>query len=146
MEAETSGDVSGWWQDLLDQHRPPHADHYTASMWELLQAASHDPLLSTLYPTISTTMLTFSCTNDFNARDDERFPVIGAAEHQFGVSVLPISEDNIRLVTADPTEAVELAVRLLRERLDALNSNSAAPLDEQPSTNTSPSTGTTEAS
>ncbi|MEU3612128.1 DUF6193 family natural product biosynthesis protein [Streptomyces sp. NPDC006872] len=107
------------WNDLLQEFRPPHSDSdpYTPAMWTLLQAASRHPLLRTMHPGLSTTMLTFSRTDDFSAREGERFPVIGAAAGEFGVCAYPVSEDNILLVTDDVEEAVALAARLLAEQL-----------------------------
>ncbi|NGO08700.1 hypothetical protein G5C60_14035 [Streptomyces sp. HC44] len=110
------------WRDLLEEFRPPHSDSdpYTPAMWALLQVAVRDPLLSTLYPGLSTTMLTLSRFDDYRLRDGECFPVIGAAAGEFGVSAYPVSEDNLLLVTSDPAQAVTLAARLIRDRLHAI--------------------------
>jgi hypothetical protein len=86
-------------------------------MWTLLQAARRHPLLRKLYPELSTTMLTFSQTDDFDLREGERFPVIGAAAGEFGVSAYPVTENNILLLTGDAEEAVDLTARLIEEQL-----------------------------
>lgn len=108
------------WTRLLQEFRPPHSgsDLYTPAMWTLLQAAHRHPLLSTLYPELSTTMLTFSRTDDFQMRGGERFPVIGAAAGEFGVSAYPVAENNILLVTSEVNKAVALAASLIEEQLD----------------------------
>ncbi|MGV9560232.1 DUF6193 family natural product biosynthesis protein [Streptomyces sp. NPDC003522] len=109
------------WTELLREFRPPHSesDPYTPAMWALLQVASRHPLLRTLYPELSTTMLTLSRTDDFHMREGERFPVIGAAAGEFGVCAYPVSENNILLITGDAEAAVSLAARLIEEQLDA---------------------------
>ncbi|MGW2049885.1 DUF6193 family natural product biosynthesis protein [Streptomyces sp. NPDC001858] len=109
---------------MLQQFRPPHSDSdpYTPSMWILLQAASRHPLLRRMYPELSTSMLTFSLTDDFDAREGERFPVIGAAAGEFGVSAYPVTEGNVLLVTSNVQEAITLAARLLHQQLDSLAS------------------------
>lgn len=108
------------WLELLEKFQPPHSDSdpYTPSMWILLQTASRDPLLCTLYPGLSTTMLTFSQFDEFHLREGEQFPVIGAAAGEFGVSAYPVTEDNLLLVTSDPGQAVTLAARLIRDQLE----------------------------
>ncbi|MGW2240686.1 DUF6193 family natural product biosynthesis protein [Streptomyces sp. NPDC001759] len=116
-------DSSSWeaaWARLLQEFQPPHSDSdpYTPSMWILLRAAHQHPLLRRMYPQLSTTMLTFSQTDDFNLREGERFPVIGAAAGEFGVSAYPVTDDNILLVTNEAQEAVDLAAHLIEEQLE----------------------------
>jgi hypothetical protein len=115
-----SSSTEAAWARLLQEFQPPHSesDPYTSTMWVLLQAAHHHPLLRQLYPELSTTMLTFSRTDDFDRRDGERFPVIGAAAGEFGVSSYPVTENNILLLTSKTEEAVALAACLIEEQLN----------------------------
>ncbi|MEU3619018.1 DUF6193 family natural product biosynthesis protein [Streptomyces sp. NPDC006872] len=95
----TSRSLYTAWNDLLQEFHPPHpkSDPYTPALWTLLQVAHLHPLLRTLYPELSTTMLTFSRTDDFRMREGERFPFIGAAAGEFGACACPVSENNIPL-------------------------------------------------
>jgi len=114
-----SNDSEAAWARLLQEFHPPHSDSdpYTPTMWTLLRAAHQHPLLRRLYPELSTTMLTFSQTDDFDLREGERFPVIGAAAGEFGVSAYPVTENNILLLTSNAEEAVDLTARLIEEQL-----------------------------
>ncbi|MEU2955907.1 DUF6193 family natural product biosynthesis protein [Streptomyces xanthochromogenes] len=104
------------WEEVLALCRPPHrdGDEWTPTLWRLVQTASQDPLLRTLYPWIAVGQLHVARTADWLNKPDP-YPSIAAAYGEFSVIAYPPGKGAVLLRTQSPAEAVAWTVNLIRE-------------------------------
>lgn len=107
------------WVELLDSHRPPHAEDDRASpwMWLLLRAAVADPVLSSLHPWKGMNTLSVCTSDSWRDLGTEGFPGIAAGPGVYSVIAHPPAEGRVVLETDDPAVAVEVMAREVRSRL-----------------------------
>ncbi|MFG3589449.1 DUF6193 family natural product biosynthesis protein [Streptomyces sp. NPDC047990] len=105
------------WNVILDEYRPPHAANSfaTQEMWELLSTAFRNATFRSLYPTISMWSLTVSDADSISDIKDE-LPAVSAASGEYRVLAWPYRGDEYLYLTSDPTEAVEFAADLIKDR------------------------------
>jgi hypothetical protein len=84
-------------------------------MRKLISAASENPTLRSLYPTLSMWSLTFSEADSLEEIKDE-LPAISAVNGEYRVISWPYPDDICLFLTDDPAEAVEFTAALVEGR------------------------------
>ncbi|CAM5562959.1 hypothetical protein SXANM310S_01038 [Streptomyces xanthochromogenes] len=102
---------------LLGEYPPPAVgDQSSPSLGALLQAAASDPLLSAMYPWISTQQLSVSASDNWEDWGREPLPAMFARPDCYCVVDRAERGDRVAFEAADPAEAVAFAARLVRGR------------------------------
>ncbi|WP_406511174.1 SUKH-3 domain-containing protein [Streptomyces sp. NBC_00161] len=106
------------WAELLEANRPQSAEdeQSSPSLWLLLQAARHEPLLSAMYPWISMQQLSLSASDSWEEWGHEPLPAMFARPDSYSVVGRSDRGDRVAFKTADPAEAVAFAARLIRDQ------------------------------
>nr|WP_250768759.1 SUKH-3 domain-containing protein [Streptomyces sp. MSC1_001] len=112
----TSPGRAAAWSKLLETYRPRPADEQQGppSLGCLIEAASRNATLGTMYPWVSMQQLSVSTENRWEEWGHAPLPAMFARPDGYEVVGRDRQGDVIRLTTPDPTEAVVFTAGLVR--------------------------------